>query len=55
MTTFAAELTVVEYLGWFNHSRLHASLGDLPPTEFDPLYAPQFETMTTPTTTTETN
>ncbi len=49
------ELAVVEYLGWFNHSRLHESLGDVPPGEFEALYAPQFETITTPTTTTETN
>ena len=29
------ELAVVEYLGWFNHTRLHESLGDLPPAEFE--------------------
>ena len=29
------ELAVVEYLGWFNHARLHAALGDLPPAEFE--------------------
>ena len=29
------ELAVVEYLGWFNHDRLHERLGDLPPTEFE--------------------
>ena len=29
------ELAVVEYIGWFNHTRLHESLGDLPPAEFD--------------------
>jgi putative transposase len=29
------ELAVVEYLGWFNHTRLHQALGDLPPTEFE--------------------
>jgi putative transposase len=28
------ELAVVEYIGWFNHTRLHESLGDLPPAEF---------------------
>jgi len=35
------ELTVVEYIGWFNEARLHESLGDLPPVEFEALYAPQ--------------
>jgi putative transposase len=29
------ELAVVEYIGWFNHNRLHESLGDRPPAEFE--------------------
>jgi putative transposase len=29
------ELAVVQYIGWFNHARLHESLGDLPPAEFE--------------------
>jgi len=33
------ELAVVEYLGWFNHVRLHEALGDLPPAEFEALHA----------------
>src|SRR5206468_1769506 len=36
------ELAIVEYLGWFNHDRLHESLGDIPPAEFEALYAPRF-------------
>jgi putative transposase len=36
------ELAIVEYLGWFNHDRLHESLGDIPPTEFEALHAPHF-------------
>jgi putative transposase len=35
------ELAVVEYVAWFNHDRLHESLGDLPPVEFEALYADQ--------------
>ena len=31
------ELAIVEYLGWFNHGRLHESLGDVPPAEFEAL------------------
>ncbi len=54
-TRFDAELAVVEYLGSFNHSRLHESLDDVPPSEFEALYAPQFETITTPTMTKEAN
>jgi putative transposase len=34
------ELAVVEYIGWFNDSRLHQALGDLPPSEFERLSQP---------------
>lgn len=37
------ELAIVEYLGWFNDARLHESLGDLTPAEFEALYATQIE------------
>jgi putative transposase len=33
------ELAIVEYLGWFNNARLHESLGDMPPAEFELLHA----------------
>jgi putative transposase len=33
------ELAVVEYVGWFNHQRLHESLGDIPPVEYEQLHA----------------
>jgi putative transposase len=33
------ELAVVEYIAWFNHDRLHESLGDIPPVEFETLAA----------------
>jgi transposase InsO family protein len=29
------EFAIVEYLGWFNHDRLHSSLNDIPPAEFE--------------------
>ena len=32
------ELAVVEYVSWFNHDRLHESLGDVPPVEFEDAY-----------------
>jgi hypothetical protein len=35
------QLAVVEYLGWFNNDRLHESLGEIPPAEFEELYAPR--------------
>jgi putative transposase len=34
------ELAIVEYVSWFNTSRLHESLGDLPPAEYEALHAP---------------
>jgi putative transposase len=33
------ELAVVEYVGWYNAARLHESLGDIPPTEYEQLHA----------------
>jgi transposase InsO family protein len=54
-TRFDAEIAVVEYLGWFNHTRLHESLGDVPPAEFEAHYAPQDETITISTKIKETN
>ena len=41
------ELAVVEYVGWFNHERLHETLGDIPPVEFEALHAAKIETDTT--------
>ena len=35
------ELAVVEYVSWFNHERLHESLGDVSPAEFEDLYVRQ--------------
>lgn len=35
------ELAVVEYIAWFNNDRLHESLDDLPPAEFESLYVAQ--------------
>jgi putative transposase len=40
------ELAIVEYLGWFNDARLHESLGDLTPAEFEALHAARTEPST---------
>jgi transposase InsO family protein len=32
------ELAIVAYIAWFNRDRLHESLGDLPPVEFEALH-----------------
>ena len=32
------ELAIVEWVGWFNAVRLHESLGDVPPAEFEALH-----------------
>ena len=38
------ELAIVEWVAWFNNDRLHESLGDIPPAEFEALYAARTET-----------
>ena len=35
------ELAIVEWVAWFNNDRLHESLDDRPPAEFEALYAAQ--------------
>jgi putative transposase len=35
------EFATVEWVAWFNHARLHGSLGDIPPAEFEALDAPK--------------
>jgi putative transposase len=35
------ELAIVEWVAWFNSARLHESLGDVPPVEFERLYTPR--------------
>jgi putative transposase len=36
------EFATVEYVAWFNNVRLHSALGDIPPAEYEALYAPQY-------------
>jgi putative transposase len=38
------ELAVLEYVHWFNHDRLHESLGDIPPVEVEDAYQAQLST-----------
>lgn len=38
-TRSGLELEIVEWVGWFNDDRLHESLGDIPPSEFEALHA----------------
>jgi putative transposase len=35
-----AELAIAQWVGWYNHQRLHSSLGDIPPAEYEQLHAP---------------
>ena len=40
------ELAIVEYISWFSHDRLHGSLGDIPPVEFEALAARRIRPIT---------
>jgi putative transposase len=42
------ELAIVEYIAWFNNSRLHENLDDRPPREIEELYAVKSRALTTP-------
>ena len=42
------ELAVVEYVSWFNNERLHESLGDVSPAEFEDLYVRQGDQLISP-------
>jgi putative transposase len=35
-----AEREALHWIGFYNHERLHEELGDIPPAEFEALYAP---------------
>lgn len=47
-TTGHLELATVEWVGWFNHDRLHSSLGYVPPAEFDQCFGDLAGTFTLP-------
>jgi putative transposase len=42
------ELAIVEYVAWFNTSRLHGALGDISPAEFEQLHAARLSAMPDP-------
>jgi len=35
------EIATGEWVGWYNHTRLHGELGDVPPVEFEPYMHPR--------------
>ena len=37
------ELAIVEWVGWYNHSRLHSALGYIPPVEHEHRYGLTFD------------
>jgi transposase InsO family protein len=40
------ELAIVEWVAWFNTDRLHSALDDIPPVEFEALYADRNRALT---------
>nr|WP_239067010.1 integrase core domain-containing protein [Actinomadura bangladeshensis] len=32
------EYAIVEWVGWYNHCRLHTAIGDVPPIEYETAY-----------------
>jgi putative transposase len=40
------ELAIVEWVGWFNHARLHEALDDRPPVEFEQALADRHDQRT---------
>jgi putative transposase len=38
-TPVPLELAIVECVSWFNNQRLHSSIGDIPPAEYEQLHA----------------
>jgi putative transposase len=45
-STGQLELAIVSYVAWFNTQRLHESLGDLPPVEFEALHEFRYAALT---------
>jgi putative transposase len=45
-STAQLELAIVSYVAWFNNERLHESLGDLPPAEFEALHEFRYAALT---------
>ena len=39
------EFAVVEWVAWYNTRRLHSSIGDIPPAEFEADYAASTDTL----------
>ena len=37
-TAEEVEIATLEWIDWFNHRRLHSSIGDVPPAEFEEAY-----------------
>jgi putative transposase len=45
-TRSQAEIAIYEWIAWYNHTRLHTSLGGIPPAEYE---ATHYAALTTPT------
>ncbi len=38
------EIAIYEWISWYNHARIHTSIGDAPPVEYERTYYSQITT-----------
>jgi putative transposase len=44
----ATEIAIYEWISWYNHDRIHSSIGDMPPVEYEIRYYAQGNTPASP-------
>lgn len=45
-TRAQTEIAIYEWISWYNHTRLHSSIGDMPPAEYEVNHYTQINTLT---------
>ncbi|HEU4421646.1 MAG TPA: integrase core domain-containing protein, partial [Pilimelia sp.] len=44
-TRAQTEIAIYEWISWYNHARIHTSIGDVPPIEYENTYYSQLTTL----------